>query len=209
MHADCLPHQKTKLEGLKRADGGDSSSSFCPCSQRPSAECMLIASLIRLLVQGRRPPRWPIRAWRAPERKVAARAGGASFRCRGGPARGSHVRRRFVCGRARGARSHDNALGAAAAPARAPVRHGIAHRWVRADCMLIAYSLHLHSLHTHCTPIAHSLHTHCTPIAHSLHTHCTLAVAHRWVRALRGARGRSPIRLTWHAAWRTHGRVAA
>ena len=26
---------------------GDSSSSFCPCSQRPSAECMLIASLIR------------------------------------------------------------------------------------------------------------------------------------------------------------------
>ena len=26
---------------------GDSSPSFCPCSQRPSAECMLIASLIR------------------------------------------------------------------------------------------------------------------------------------------------------------------
>ena len=109
----------------------------------------------RLLVQGRRPPRWPIRAWGAPERKVAARAGGASVRCRGGPARGSHVRRRFVCGRARGARSHDNALGAAAAPARAPVRHGVAHRWVRADCS------------THCILIAHSL---CTLIAHSSHT---------------------------------------
>ena len=109
----------------------------------------------RLLVQGRRPPRWPIRAWGAPERKVAARAGGASVRCRGGPARGSHVRRRFVCGRARGARSHDNALGAAAAPARAPVRHGVAHRWVRADCS------------THCILIAHSLHTHRTLIAHS------------------------------------------
>jgi len=173
----------------------------------------------RLLVQGRRPPRWPIRAWGAPERKVAARAGGASVRCRGGPARGSHVRRLFVCGRARGARSHDNALGAAAAPARAPVRHGVAHRWVRADCsthcILIAHLLHTYCtllaflLHTDCTLIAHALHTHCTRIAHYVHSYCTLAVAHRWVRALRGTRGRPPIRPTWHAAWRTHGRVAA